>query len=40
MLIYPFLLTPALKCLNMGQFCKDQPKICFLTCYVAYLSNI
>ena len=38
-LIHPFLLSPALKCLNMDQFCKDYPEICFLTCYVKYLSN-
>ena len=39
MMIHPFLLSPALKCLNMDQFCKDLPEICFLTCHVAYISN-
>ena len=39
MMIHPFLLSPALKCLNMDQFCKDQPEICVLTCHVVYISN-
>ena len=39
-LIHPFLLLPAPKCLHMNQFCGNNPEIYFLVFYIIYLPKL